>query len=503
MSEIPYSVRGGRGGSASASIETLTDTSISNLQNSQILKYNNVTSKWENTAESGVDLSAIPVNNILKKGDPAGNDFLDAEIKSQSISNPNQSGVNLEFIDNTQVRAAMKSFLDTSVLNQPREAITFKPSSLLNDDRVVTIVSNPPGVLPDNQKSYVGINKLRPINDLEVGTTLTVDDYTKRVGINTFPITNFDVLNTFYVNSDTRRVGILQSAPTKTLQVGTTMYVDEVTNRVGINNANPQHPLDVVGHIRLQSGGADRLIFNNTTAGDIADADAIVDGANGGIWGVRTKVDGGALTEKLRINNKGAIGIGGANYGNTNDVLTSRGNLLPPVWAPAPSSSPAVYGKCALTADQIASSVAADGGAIIAGWGAATWNQGVSVSGNGNNQVQVTQAGIYRFDLHMSTTRGGDIGSVEFHIQDATGAVLANSTLWTGQVSGGGTMNYYSEHIGGLLNIAATPANTLTNRSTLRVYGYQNGTNAQTTALWDAQRLNGSDACVFTLTKIA
>ena len=112
------------------------------------------------------------------------------------------------------------------------------------------------------------------------------------------------------------------------------LVVDLTNQRVGINNASPQYALDVVGHIRLQSGGADRLIFNNTTVGeDIADVDTIVDGTDGGIWGVRTRVNGGSLTEKLRINNVGAIGLGGANYGASGQVIVSRGSGNPVEWA--------------------------------------------------------------------------------------------------------------------------------------------------------------------------
>jgi hypothetical protein len=59
---------------------------------------------------------------------------------------------------------------------------------------------------------------------------------------------------------------------------------------------------------------------------DIADVDTIVDGTDGGIWGVRTRVNGGSLTEKLRINNVGAIGLGGANYGASGQVRMGRPN---------------------------------------------------------------------------------------------------------------------------------------------------------------------------------
>ena len=56
-------------------------------------------------------------------------------------------------------------------------------------------------------------------------------------------------------------------------------------------------------------------------------------GTNGGNFEIQTKVDGGSLTEKLRVNNIGAIGIGGANYGTSGQVLTSNGNNSSVSWA--------------------------------------------------------------------------------------------------------------------------------------------------------------------------
>ncbi len=115
--------------------------------------------------------------------------------------------------------------------------------------------------------------------------------------------------------------------------LGQVLYLNNTENRIGINKSIPEHALDVVGNIRLGATDAERLIFNNTTIGvDIADNDAILDGTNGGIWGVRTKVDGGGLTEKIRINNLGAIGIGGANYGTAGSILTSQGSGASPTW---------------------------------------------------------------------------------------------------------------------------------------------------------------------------
>ena len=50
-----------------------------------------------------------------------------------------------------------------------------------------------------------------------------------------------------------------------------------------------------------------------------------------------TVPDGSTSTvERMRINNAGALGFGGANYGNSGQVLKSRGSGATPVWADAP-----------------------------------------------------------------------------------------------------------------------------------------------------------------------
>ena len=55
----------------------------------------------------------------------------------------------------------------------------------------------------------------------------------------------------------------------------------------------------------------------------------------GGTFEIKTREDGegGSLTEKLRVNNIGAIGIGGANYGISGQVLTSNGSTSAVSWS--------------------------------------------------------------------------------------------------------------------------------------------------------------------------
>ena len=43
-------------------------------------------------------------------------------------------------------------------------------------------------------------------------------------------------------------------------------------------------------------------------------------------------------SERFRVASSGQLGIGGANYGTTGQLLTSRGNGAAPTWSDAPSS---------------------------------------------------------------------------------------------------------------------------------------------------------------------
>ena len=106
---------------------------------------------------------------------------------------------------------------------------------------------------------------------------------------------------------------------------GNTLFVDDINKRVGINIANPTEDLDIDGNIQLNSANTGKIVFyDSNDSHKHAEIDATDDGATGGQLQFHTKIDGGATTEKLRINNVGAIGIGGANYGTSGQVLTSN-----------------------------------------------------------------------------------------------------------------------------------------------------------------------------------
>lgn len=105
--------------------------------------------------------------------------------------------------------------------------------------------------------------------------------------------------------------------------------------KVGINKSDPEEELEIDGNIQIDSGDQARLKFQKSGGSPhaLGEIDGEQDGTNGGTLEFYTKVDGGGVTEKLRINNKGAIGVGGANFGNDGQFLMSKGNAAVPVWS--------------------------------------------------------------------------------------------------------------------------------------------------------------------------
>ena len=102
----------------------------------------------------------------------------------------------------------------------------------------------------------------------------------------------------------------------------TTLVVDSTNNRVGVGTATPSAALDVTGDVSI----ADKIIHtgDTNTAIRFPAADTIAFETSG--------------SERFRVASSGQLGIGGANYGTTGQLLTSRGNGAAPTWSDAPSS---------------------------------------------------------------------------------------------------------------------------------------------------------------------
>ena len=102
----------------------------------------------------------------------------------------------------------------------------------------------------------------------------------------------------------------------------TTLVVDSTNNRVGVGTATPSAALDVTGDVSI----ADKIIHTGdvNTAIRFPAADTVSFETSG--------------SERFRVASSGQLGVGGANYGTSGQLLTSGGNGAAPTWSDAPSS---------------------------------------------------------------------------------------------------------------------------------------------------------------------
>ncbi len=121
-----------------------------------------------------------------------------------------------------------------------------------------------------------------------------------------------------------------------TSNLGDVVYIDNVNNRVGINISDPEEDFEVDGSIQIDSANIARLKFQQSGPDPhaLGEIDSEQDGTNGGDLQFFTKVDGGSVTEKLRINNVGAIGLGNGEekFGIAGSIFTSNGEGTASSW---------------------------------------------------------------------------------------------------------------------------------------------------------------------------
>jgi len=175
---------------------------------------------------------------------------------------------------------------------------------------------------------------------------------------------------------------------------GMTIFDSGGTTRVGIGVTEPEEDLEVDGNIQIDGANNPRLKFQRTGGSPhaLSEIRAEQDGTNGGDLQIRTKDDGGSVTEKLRINTDGAIGIIGANYGDAGAVLTSNGGTEPVSWKRP------YFMKALLVSD-----IDADTGPQLEGMTETVWSAsfGGATGHWSNDEWTCPQTGIYRITTQV------------------------------------------------------------------------------------------------------
>ena len=103
---------------------------------------------------------------------------------------------------------------------------------------------------------------------------------------------------------------------------------------ISIGTGTPRQKL----HIHASDSGASNMVFTNATTGNSA-GDGFIVGITGGEVAQLNMQESADLkfstadTERLRIGSAGQLGIAGANYGTSGQVLTSQGASSPIQWA--------------------------------------------------------------------------------------------------------------------------------------------------------------------------
>ena len=302
-------------------LNDLTDVTITNLTNGQILQYNEFNELWENaTLPTGVetlnDLTDVTITNLANGQILMYNDF-DEQWQNSLLP----TGITLlsELTDVAITNVANGQILRYDDSNEVWENITptYLDGANLPDNFLIKSVNN------QAVSSHLFSTATTTTNQLEF--TIPTD-----------PL--FNVLSGV-IQTTTNALGTVRRMNLATSYIANTrgLTITE-TGRVGIGILNPEEDLEIDGSIQIDSAVTARLKFQQSGQNPhaLGEIDAEQDGTNGGDLQFYTKIDGGSVTEKLRINNIGAVGIGGANFGNTGQVIVSNGPNNSVGWSSTP-----------------------------------------------------------------------------------------------------------------------------------------------------------------------
>lgn len=287
-------------------IDDLDNVNIVSIANNEVLKYNSTTGKWENSNRidtldelGDVTLTSVTTGDLLRYN---GSNFVNTKI---AIDN-NFTNVNFTSLTNGDlIKYDGSNFINF--------APTYLDGAGITNDFLIKVVNG-----ATTQTSFKETSVLNTSTSLK--TYIPAGILSVLAGS----------IETEFFDTTKRRMHLTTNGIASAN--GITITSD---GRVGIGVVEPEEDLEIGGSIQIDSGSTARLKFQHSGSNPhaLAEIDAEQEGTNGGRIEFYTKVDGGSLTEKLRINDEGAIGIEGANYGLAGQVIISNGSGNPVGWA--------------------------------------------------------------------------------------------------------------------------------------------------------------------------
>ena len=214
-------------------------------------------------------------------------------------------------------------------------------------------------------------------SDVSIGGTLTYED-----------VTNIDSVGLITARSGLKVTagGIDVTGGNLTVDTNT-LHVDATNNQVliGRTTANTSYPLSVEA-----DGNAENILVIGRPSDDISEIGFFENDTTTRLGELQYRQDHvnfrhrvgdirfatGGSTERLRIGSAGQIGIAGANYGTSGQVMTSQGASAAPQWATPGGGGLTEIDSWGL---YIGNWSAAGGG----GWSNARWGNGASGDGTG------------------------------------------------------------------------------------------------------------------------
>ena len=351
---------GGKWKNGNIPIEKLSNVHISNLQDGETLRYIHQNARWENAYNidtlnelSDVTISSNLNNHVLKYNNSLGvykNAYLNVtdlgDTNITTLANGNtliyNNGVwsagNIplsNFTNGTGISVTGTSPNFTITNTAPDETVT------LNNGTGISVTGNYPTFTITN--TYQETDPVFTAHVANGITSILIGRWNSAFGWGDHSTQNY--LNTSSpAGSITNGTGFLKNNGSGTWSYDTNNYT--YTNGTGVSiNSNvisigqsvatsgsPSFTQMSLGNTGVNQGILNLQDFTNIGTDTVAQIKGIKEGTNGGDLRLLTKVDGGSVTEKLRINNVGAIGIGGTDYGDEYNILQSKGSGNPPEW---------------------------------------------------------------------------------------------------------------------------------------------------------------------------